>query len=599
VRALPYDHPGTPDLRSPRRFLLWVARMQADTLGVGVLFGVLWMGAQAVLPAAIGRAIDQGVAGGDMTALAGWAAVIVAIGLFQAGAGVGRHRYAVTNFLICYSRVQQLIAKQALHLGGELPRDLAAGEVVAVAAADVQRISRIYDMFARLVGGLVAFLLVSLFLLTASPLLGVVVLVGVPVLMLAVVPLVRPLERRERVARELLGDASSLAADTVTGLRVLRGFGGEDEFVARFRTASQQVRVAAVRTAGVQSILDSFQVLLPGIFVVTVTWLGAHLALDGTISVGQLVAFYAYTAFLVVPLSTFTEAARKYAAATVSARRVVHLLQRTRVVDEPADPVALPPEGAALHDPVSGLRPEPGRLTAVAAPTPEEASALADRLGRWALDRELDERAASDEATGDRAADRAEEQADEPTPDPVTLGGVPLDRLPLAGLRARVMVVDKDPSILSGSLADVLDPPRRGRDIDVDTVVEAAAAHDVLESLPDGIESELPERGRSLSGGQRQRVALARVLRADPEILVLDEPTSAVDAHTEAAVATRLHALRHGRTTVVLTTSPLLLDQADRVVLLQDGRVAAEGTHRDLLAREPLYRSLVTREEEK
>jgi ABC-type multidrug transport system fused ATPase/permease subunit len=314
-------------------------------------------------------------------------------------------------------------------------------------------------------------------------------------------------------------------------------------------------------------------VLLPGVFVVTVTWIGARLAIEGTITVGQLVAFYAYTAFLVVPLSTFTEAARKWAAATVSAARVVRLLRRTRLVDDPIEPLDLPPLGARLHDPTSGLCPEPGLLTAVAATTPEEGSALADRLGRWA-------------GFGDDSAATA------------TLGDVPIDRIRLADLHARVLVVDKDPAILSGSLRSVLAPPSRGRDIPVDALIEATAAHDVLEALPDGLDSDLPERGRNLSGGQRQRVALARALRADPDVLVLDEPTSAVDAHTEATIAGRLHDLRAGLTTVVITTSPLLLDRADQVVLLVDGVVAAQGTHRELLAREPRYRALVTREEE-
>jgi ABC-type multidrug transport system fused ATPase/permease subunit len=128
--------------------------------------------------------------------------------------------------------------------------------------------------------------------------------------------------------------------------------------------------------------------------------------------------------------------------------------------------------------------------------------------------------------------------------------------------------------------------------------VHAAAASDVLEALPDGLVTEVDERGRSFSGGQRQRLVLTRALVADPEVLVLDEPTNAVDAHTEARIADRLRVLRDGRTTVVCTTSPLLLDHADRVALVVDGRVAAEGSHHDLMHTEPRYRAVVTRGEE-
>jgi ABC-type multidrug transport system fused ATPase/permease subunit len=131
-------------------------------------------------------------------------------------------------------------------------------------------------------------------------------------------------------------------------------------------------------------------------------------------------------------------------------------------------------------------------------------------------------------------------------------------------------------------------------------VLEALAvanAQDVLDALPEGLDAEIDERGRSFSGGQRQRLVLARALLADPEILVLVEPTSAVDAHTEARIARDLRASRRGRTTVIVTTSPLVLDQADRVVLVDRGRAVAEGTHRELLATSERYREIVTRGE--
>jgi len=567
MRSLPLADPGVPDLRSGRRFLVWIAREQRGTLAIATVFGVLWMGAQAVLPFALGRALDEGIAGEDRGKLWLWAGALLAIGLIQAASGLMRHRFAVANFLIGGSRIQQLIARQVVNLGAELPAAVGAGEVATATGTDMQRICRVLDMAARFIGAIVAFITVAVLLLVASPVLGAVVVIGVPVLVLAIGPLVRPLERRERAQREMLGQASAMAADTVSGLRVLRGFGGEDTFVRRFRRASGEVRVAATRTAALQSVLDALQVLLPGAFVVIVTWLGARFALEGRITPGELVAFYAYSAFLVIPLKTFTEFARKWAAATVSASRVVSLLSHDRTITEPTNPAPFPKAGALLTDVDSGLVVRPATFTAVACTDPERGSSLADRLGRY--------------SDGE-----------------VRLGDVPLQRLPLHEVRRRVLVSDKDPVLISGPLREALDPPRLGRRLDLETVLDAASADDAIDGLEGGLEGDLTERGRSLSGGQRQRLALVRALLADPEILVLDEPTSAVDAHTEVHIAERLRGLRDGRATVVFTTSPLLLDRADTVVLVEGDRVGAQGTHRQLMTESPVYRDLVTRGEE-
>jgi len=162
-----------------------------------------------------------------------------------------------------------------------------------------------------------------------------------------------------------------------------------------------------------------------------------------------------------------------------------------------------------------------------------------------------------------------------------------------------VLVVDREPQLLAGTITEAVDTPDFRTDTDggrpsVDEALEAAAAGDIVDGLPEGLSTELPEMARTLSGGQRQRIVLAAALRADPEVLVLDEPTSAVDAHTEALIAKRLHTIRRGRTTVVFTTSPLMLEQADHVVFV-DGSVRAQGVHQNLLATVSSYRDVVTR----
>jgi ABC-type multidrug transport system fused ATPase/permease subunit len=566
MRELPLADPGTPDLRSQVRFLLWIARGQLGTLAVGAAWGVLSMGVQAVTPALVGRAIDLGVAGRDPGALLRWSGLVLAAGIAGGVAGILRHRAAVTNWLTAAYRVQQLLVRQAVHLGGSLPRRIATGEVVSVGSHDVERIGSLMDITARLSGAVVSFAVVAVLMLRTSPRLGLVVLVGVPLLSAAVGPLLRSLHDRQARHRELVGALATLGADTVSGLRVLRGIGGEAEFSRRYAAASQEVRAAGVGAYRVQSLLDAAQVGLPGVFVVAVTWLGARFAVSGRISVGELVAFYGYAAFLVLPVRTVTEAADKLTRALVAADRTVRVLKLQPELTSGS--AAEPPPGAALADAASGLVVAAGQLTAIVAAVPEEATAITERLGRFADD------------------------------DGVTFGGVPLRDLPLEAVRARVLVSERDPRLFTGRLAQELDPTGTAPADRVLAAVHAASAEDVLEGLPDGLGTQVEERGRSFSGGERQRLVLARALVADPEVLVLDEPTSAVDAHTEARIADRLSVLRQGRTTVMSTTSPLLLDRADRVALVVDGRVVAEGSHHGLLHTEPRYRAVVTRGEE-
>jgi ABC-type multidrug transport system fused ATPase/permease subunit len=571
VRALPLTDPGTPDLRSAGRYLWWVAKGQWRSLLGGITFGVLWMSGQAVVPALLGHAIDA-LTNRDTAALYEWSAWLLAVGLLQAGAGVARHRFAVGNWLVATFRTQQLVSRTAARLGASLPAQVGTGDVVSVTAADVFRVGGAYDVSARAAGAVVSFLVVAVILLRSSVFLGLVVLLGVPLLTLVVAPLLRPLKARQSEQRRLVGELTTLGADTVAGLRVLRGIGGEDTFLDRFRASSQRVRVAGVRVAAVQALLDAAQVLLPGIFIVTVTWLGARLAVEGDLTVGQLVAFYGYAAFLVTPLRTATEAADKVTTAMVSAARVVAILRLEPLLAEP-DPAAGEPSWPAdLVDPTSGLVVSAGRLVGVAAAVPEDGAELADRLGRYV-----------DAAPGA----------------PVTLGGVALPDLPVDTVRRLVLVSDKDPRLFTGTLRGELDPhgSAEGDDEVLLAAVRTADAEDVLDALPDGLDSEVEERGRSLSGGQRQRLVLARALVADPHVLVLDEPTSAVDAHTEARIAHALRGARAGRSTVVMTTSPLMLEQCDEVAFVDGGTVVDVGRHRELMHANPLYRSVVTRGE--
>lgn len=577
IRDLPYSDPGDPDVRSGPRFLFWLGRNQLTGQLKSLSWGLLHQCAIAGLPLAVGVAVQAVVErSGRGLALAG--ALIVALGILIAVGDTMLHRTAVTNWITAAARVQQLLARKTAELGSALTRRVAAGEVVAVSTGDVEKIGWFVEALSRFAAAATALVLISIGLIVYLPSLGVLVAIAMPVLALAVLPLLPRATRRADLQREKAGRATELASDTVAGLRVLRGIGGEELFLARYRRASQEVRKAAVRSARMWALISAIQVLLPGILLISLVWYGATLARDGRIDVGQLVTVYSAATLMLFPLRHFEEIAMAYSFSRPSAQRAVRVLSLRRSA-QPSTIDAMSPEGD-LYDPVSGLMAPRGLFTAVVCGDPDEAGRLAERLGGHA---ETDD-------------------ASDPEPS-VLLGGVALDELPLDSARAAVLVQDKDPVLLSGTLRELLDVPSSGR-VTAEDALAAAHCGDVLDALAqasvdtdgDPMRTRITERGRSLSGGQRQRLALARSLVTDPEALVLDEPTSAVDSHTEARVAAGIKRLRQGRTTVAFASSPLLLDLADRVVLVHSGTVVAVGAHRELLRDEPRYRAVVTRE---
>ncbi|MFF2506518.1 ABC transporter transmembrane domain-containing protein [Streptomyces sp. NPDC058067] len=594
IHDLPYPDPGLPDARSGPRFLLWLGRNQLGGQLKSLSWGLLHFLSVASLPYGVGFAVQAVVEGsGARLALAG--GLILLLGAALALGDTMLHRTAVTNWITAAARVQQLLARRTAALGAALTRRVAAGEVVAVSTGDVEKIGWFVEALSRFAAAALTVVVVSVGLVLYQPALGVVVAVGMPVLALAVLPLLPRATRRADRQREKAGRATELASDTVAGLRVLRGIGGEELFLDRYRRASQDVREAAVRSARMWSLISAVQVLLPGLLLISVVWYGIELARQGRITVGELVTVYSAVMILNYPLRHFEEIAMAYSFSRPSAQRAARVLSLERVT-EPAGLRAAKAPAGDLYDPVTGLLAPAGRLTAVVCGDPDLAGRLADRLGGHPTD------AGSGDGSG-AASSGGSGEAHTPVvgPPSVLLGGVPLDELPLDTARAAVLVQDKDPVLLSGTLAELLDVPSSGA-VRAEEALTAAQCGDVLDALAqaslddDPMNARITERGRSLSGGQRQRLALARSLVTDPEALVLDEPTSAVDSHTEARIADGLRALRTGRTTVVLTSSPLLLDRADRVVLVHEGTVAAVGVHRELVVAEPRYRAVVTRE---
>lgn len=569
----PHPDPGSPDSRGPGRYLWWLVRSQPARVLRGALLGSLWMAGVALEPFFIRGAIDDGLVAGDPAALGWWTAAMAAVALVTAGVGTLRHRTMTFVRMDAAYRTVQVVTRRVARLGAVLPRRVATGEVVTVGTTDIGHVAETLTMTGPGVGALAALAVIAALVLAISPLLGVLILLGVPAVTLVVGPLLGRLQRTETEYRRQQGELTARAGDIVAGLRVLRGIGGEELFAGRYRRRSQALRAEGYRVGAVTSWVRALATGVPALFVALVTWLAARMVAQGALTVGDLVAIFAYAAVLAVPVSFIIEAGQQLVRGLVAARRVVSVLNLRPEIDDPAvsGAGARPAPPGDLRDPASGLTVPMGRLLAVTADDPAAVAALADRLGRYVESE-------------------------------VTLGGVPLARLPLAEVRRRILVAEGDAYLFAGTLRDLLSPVDHVDEVDrVDEqamarCLRAAAAEEVVAGLPDGLDSPVDAQARTLSGGQRQRVRLARALLADPETLILLEPTSAVDAHTEAAIAGRLRTVRAGRTTVVATSSPLLLDRADLVAYLgDDGRVAATGSHAELLASCPGYRALVLR----
>ncbi|MCZ1006041.1 ABC transporter transmembrane domain-containing protein [Streptomyces lydicus] len=303
IRDLPHPDPGVPDVRTGGAFLRWLCAQQLGGQLKALAWGLLNFGAIAASPVPVGLAV-QAVVDRDAGRLVLAGSLIVVLGVLIAIGGTMLHRAAVTNWITAVARMQQLLARKTTELGSAMTRRVAAGEIVAVSTGDLEKIGWFVEALSRFGAAAVTAVGVSGALALYRPELGVLVAVGVPVMALAVLPLLPHATRRADAQREKAGQATELASDTVAGLRVLRGIGGEELFLGRYRSASQEVRQAAVRSARMWSLISAVQVLLPGLLLIAVVWYGTRLALDGTLAVGDLVTVYSAVTFLLLPSDT-------------------------------------------------------------------------------------------------------------------------------------------------------------------------------------------------------------------------------------------------------------------------------------------------------
>lgn len=589
----PLPHP--PSLGAGA-LLRWLLRRAAVPVTLATLAACTSNIIQAIVPAFLGQALDAGIENGLNGRVWSIGALLLVLFVVYAVGDTMLSYFGVTAWMRTAFDVDRLVGRQISATGKDLSRQVSTGEVATIIASDADYLGKLIEYLPALLGAAASFLVVAVLMLRTSVSLGLIVILGMPLVAAIVTLVIRPLQKRQAVQREAQSAVTTITTDTVAGLRILRGIGGEDVFARRYRDASQELRRRGVEVASSQATLMTLQVLLPGLFAAIVVWVAARMAVAGSLTPGGLITFYGYTAYLSWPLWVFTSSVQDYTRAVVGARRLSRLLEVAPAAGSLVerlnlDPAAAHPVSGDLVDTGSGLRLKEGRMTALVCPDPQVSADLATRLGRF--------------------TDAG------PT---VTLAGRPLTTMPLEQVRASVVVSGATAQLFTGTLREALDvrggpDPQpagledlvraesertTGADVDQrvrpqereapgdDRLIEAigiADAGDVLTSLSEGLAGMITEKGRSLSGGQRQRVALARALLTEAPTLVLIEPTSALDSHTEARVATQVHRARAGRTTVVVTASPLVLEACDEVVFLDSsGTELLRSTHRELMA---------------
>ncbi|MFC9789370.1 ABC transporter ATP-binding protein [Rhodococcus sp. NPDC127528] len=549
-------------------------------LAVGTVLMVVHQLAETAVPIAIGvivgRAVTTGATGALLWSVAGLGALfLVLTAAWRTGA---RLIVAAMQSEAHLLRVE--VAGRILHPRG-VRTDLRSGELLTVATSDAEREAWILDVLPRIVAALTGVVASAVTLLLIDVPLGLAVLLGTPVI-LGLMQLVAPLiTRRATAQQEATARASGMATDLVAGLRPLRGIGAEAEATRRYREVSGRALDATLRAARTSGAFLGVSVTVSALLAVGVAGFAGALALEGRITVGELITVVGLSQFVIEPLGMLARVPGYVANARASADRLALVLDAEPLVPAGSHPLPATTdlELADVHyRSLRGLsmRAEPGELLGVLAHGPQDAEALAQLL------------------SGHVPPEDYRGQ--------VTVGGAGLAELDLAQARRALLVEPHHADLFAGTVGSNVAAGRPDADpAAVRLALEASAAADVVGSHPHGLDLAVTDRGSSLSGGQRQRVALARALLAQAPVLVLHDPTTAVDAVTEQAIAEGISRLRHApdgprvHTTVLITSSPALLSVADRVVVLDDGRVAGEGTHGELAAADENYRKVVLR----
>jgi ATP-binding cassette, subfamily B, bacterial len=566
------------------RLILRSVRARRTGLILGVATGLAWTAAKVSTGLIVKSAVDRGIESGDTAALVRWSVTLGIVAVFSA-TFTGLRRYMAfreARWIEADLRDRLFAHLQRLHFAFH---DMSqTGQLMSRANTDLQQVQAFVVMIPLTISNAVTVLAVTVILASIDPVLTALALGSLPFMNVLATRFSRRLYPSVMGIQRESAELAAVVEESVAGVRVVKGLGAERVQAARLKSEAEDVyeeSMAAARTRA--SFLPGLE-LLPNIGLIAVLGYGGHQVLNGSLSLGSLIAFNVYIAMLVWPLRMLGMIVAQAQRAVVSAERVDEVLATAPLVADAPHPVPLPAGpggrgGAVVFDGVhfsyGGRTPVldgfdlgvmPGESVALVGATGSGKSTVARLIPRFY----------DVEAGG------------------IALDGVDVRDLRLRDLRRAIGIVFEDTFLFSDTIAANIafadpDAPHAA----IERAARLAGAHEFICELGDGYATRIGERGYSLSGGQRQRIAIARAILADPRVLILDDATSAVDPTKEHEIRDALAGVMSGRTTIVIAHRPATIALADRVVLIDSGRVAAEGTHESLLATDHRYRQVL------
>src|SRR5436190_3519746 len=570
--------------RAAWRFVRAVIRSQSAGVIGAALSGLLWQVGAVAAPLMVKQAIDRGVLTRDHSALLIWLGALPFVGLLEMAAGAVRHLFAIRNRARSDARVRDAIFAHALRLDATYHDRVGPGELMSRASSDSEQVARMMDAFGPTIGYMLTVVAVAVVLLLIDWQLALVVLIPLPVISLSAWVYSRRYHARTERLQESWGESASLTEEAVAGIRAVKGLGAGRPLSAEFRRRSDKIVGRALDIARLDAVFMPVLEFLPLLGLLAVLWLGGRRVVNGDLSYGSFVAFNAYVAMLVWPLRVLGQRVTTLQKALGASARISEVLEAEPQLREARHPVELAqPQGSVRLENVrfghegdppilDGLELEvaPGESLALVGATGSGKSTVAGLLARLY----------------------------DPDGGRVLLDGHDVRELRLADVRRAVALVFEETFLFTDTVREnIRFALPDADDSAVERAAELAGAAEFIAKLPEGYDTVLGERGFSLSGGQRQRVAIARAILADPAVLVLDDATSAVDATKEHEIRAALATVMSGRTTLVIAHRPATIALADRVAVLEGGRIVEQGTHAELLRASARYRALLALEE--